>query len=255
MEKVIENITKEDELVKESETTEKSEETVLLDKLPPPTPEEMEQLKTMSFEDRKYWLNKRAFSLCETESTIGKQVAAVLCYPSPKLLEEAEPVTDFGQVTQNIIDLMINTVYTHKGMGLAATQIGYNKQIFIIDCAANSENSASDLRVFINPELTALSKEKVRNGEGCLSFPGLYEQVFRSKSVAGKALDREGKEFEFDHSGDVFAVAIQHENDHLHGINIIDHLQRLAKRFAMKKLQKGINKQNQKPKQFQRRSW
>lgn len=220
-----------------------------------PTEEDIEKLRTMSFEERKFWINERTFSLCETESTIGKQIAAVLCYPSSKLLEEAEPVTDFGQVTQNIIDLMINTVYINKGMGLAATQLGYNKQIFIIDCAANSKNSASDLRVFINPELIALSKEKVRNGEGCLSFPGLYEQVLRPKSVAGKALDREGKEFEFDHSGDVYAVAIQHENDHLHGITIISHFERLAKRFAMKKLQKGIKRQKQQPKQFQRRSW
>ena len=235
------------------ETTEEQKTTV--NEPPPLTEEDIEQLKDMSFEERKLWLNQRAFAWCETTKSVGKYVITVLCYPNTLLHAKAKKVTDFGQKTQNIIDIMINTMYSYKGMGLSATQLGYLENIFIIDCAASNPKSASDLRIFINPEITEKSKETIKEAEGCLSFPGILEPVTRFKGVKGKAFDREGKEFEFDFHGDIHAVAVQHEFDHLLGITMLDHLKGLNKKFALKKLKRGIKYKDSQPKHYQRRNW
>ena len=125
-------------------------------------------------------------------------------------------------------------MYAAPGVGLAATQIGEDLQLFVIDVADQDE--PSDLRVFVNPEILERHDE-VTWTEGCLSFPGVQEDVDRAARVKVRALDRDGKEFTLEAEG-LLAVAIQHEYDHLQGVLMIDHLGSLKKRMVHKKMQR-----------------
>ena len=109
---------------------------------------------------------------------------------------------------------MAETMYAAPGVGLAATQIGEAHRIFVIDCA--EAEAPSELRVFINPEIVETHDQVVWT-EGCLSFPGVSEEVERAARVRVRALDREGKPFELEAEG-LLAVAVQHELDHLNDV-------------------------------------
>ena len=164
-------------------------------------------------------------------------ILTILHYPDKRLRVPGEKVS-LERVKsaefQKLVDDMAETMYAAPGVGLAATQVGVALQLFLIDVAA--ENEPSDLRVFINPEI--LSREDaITWTEGCLSFPGVTEDVDRAARVKVKALDREGQEFELEAEG-LLAVAIQHEYDHLQGVLMIDHLGPLKKRLVHRKMQK-----------------
>ena len=129
---------------------------------------------------------------------------------------------------QTLVDDMAETMYAAPGVGLAATQIGVPLRLFIIDVAVD-EDAASDLRVFINPDLVELVGTTSFN-EGCLSFPGAREDINRAEKVRVRALDRHGKPFEMMAEG-LMAIAVQHENDHLDGKLMIDRLSILRRRL------------------------
>ena len=159
-------------------------------------------------------------------------VRTILHYPDPRLRESGKRVDALTDELRRLIDDMAETMYAAPGVGLAATQVGESWQIFVVDCAAEGE--ASDLRVFVNPEI--VSKEGTLTfDEGCLSFPGAREEVERAEKVRVRAQDREGRWFELDAEG-LLAVAIQHEYDHLHGILMIDRLGPLKKRLLHRKM-------------------
>jgi peptide deformylase len=134
---------------------------------------------------------------------------------------------------------MAETMYAAPGVGLAATQIGEKLQLFIIDIA--EENAPSELRVFINPEILERTGE-ITWQEGCLSFPGVQEDVDRAAHVKVRAQDRHGKWFELEAEG-LLAVAIQHEYDHLQGLLMIDHMGPLKKRLTHRKMVKRAEEQ------------
>ena len=125
-------------------------------------------------------------------------------------------------------------MYAAPGVGLAATQIGEALQLFVIDIA--DQDQPSDLRIFINPEILEEEETVVWN-EGCLSFPGVTEEIERAARVRVRALDREGKAFELEAEG-LLAVAIQHELDHLKGVLMIDHVGPLKRRIIDRKMKK-----------------
>lgn len=156
-------------------------------------------------------------------------------FPDPVLRQKAEPVTSFDGEFQQLVDDMAETMYDAPGVGLAANQIGVTKRVFVVDCAG--EDEPSDLRVFVNPEITEKEGEVVWK-EGCLSFPGVSENVERAEAVHVKALDRFGKPFELDAEG-LLAIAIQHESEHLDGSLMIDHLGPVRRRIVQRKLKKG----------------
>jgi peptide deformylase len=133
---------------------------------------------------------------------------------------------------RQLIDDMAETMYTAPGVGLAATQVGELWQIFVVDCAGDGE--ASDLRVFVNPEILA-SAGTMTFEEGCLSFPGAREEVERAETVRVRAQDRDGRPFELEAQG-LLAIAIQHEYDHLQGVLMIDRLGPLRKRLLHRKM-------------------
>ncbi|HEX7453509.1 MAG TPA: peptide deformylase [Polyangiaceae bacterium] len=162
-------------------------------------------------------------------------IREILEYPDARLREVAQPVAEVTPEIQALVDDMAETMYDAPGCGLAATQLGIAQRIFVIDCAG--EDEPSQLLVFINPEITA--KDGVQTWEeGCLSFPGVTEEIKRAEHVKVRALDRSGKAFELEADG-LLAVAIQHESDHLNGVLMIDKLSALKKRMMGRKLAKA----------------
>lgn len=158
----------------------------------------------------------------------------ILEYPDPRLRDMAKPVVKVTREIQELVEDMAETMYAAPGVGLAAPQVGVSLRVFLIDVAG--EDEPSDLRVFINPEVLATEGTQTWN-EGCLSFPGVSEEIKRAERVRVRALDRDGKPFELEAEG-LLAVAIQHENDHLNGVLMIDKVSALKKRMMSRKLAK-----------------
>lgn len=162
-------------------------------------------------------------------------IRTILHYPDKRLRIPGEKVTDFGPELQALVDDMAETMYAAPGVGLAATQIGVSLRVFLIDIATG-EDEPSDLRVFVNPEILERHGDVVWE-EGCLSFPGVHEEIERAERVKVRAQDREGRTFELEADG-LLAVAIQHENDHLDGKLMVDRLGLLKKRMVHRQMTK-----------------
>ena len=171
-------------------------------------------------------------------------IRTILHYPDPRLRKKAEDVDEVTDEIRQLLDDMAETMYAAPGVGLAAPQIGVAKRIFVIDVAG--EDEPSDLRNFINPEIVNKVGKQVWC-EGCLSFPGVTEDVERAAVVTVRAMDEKGNAFELEADG-LLAVAIQHENDHLDGVLMVDHLGMLKKRIVHRKMVKrdkeGKNKRS-----------
>lgn len=163
-------------------------------------------------------------------------ILEILQYPDPRLTVPAERVEKIDAATRKLIDDMVETMYAAPGVGLAATQVDVHKQIVVIDVS----DDRSDLRVFINPEITRREGMAV-NQEGCLSLPGIYDNVERAESVTVTALDRNGSRFTLNASGGL-ATCIQHEVDHLHGRVFVEHLSDLKQNRIRTKLKKRQRK-------------
>lgn len=156
----------------------------------------------------------------------------ILEFPDPRLRTKAKPVTDFGDEFQQQIDDMFETMYDAPGIGLAAAQVNIHKRFFVIDVS----DDKSEPLVFVNPEF--VDKRGVEEmEEGCLSFPGVYAKVQRANEIVVKAQDRHGQEFELD-TGDLLAVCIQHEHDHIEGKLFVDYLSPLKRNRIRKALEK-----------------
>ena len=147
------------------------------------------------------------------------------------LTKVCRPVTDFNSRLHTLLDDMKETLLDANGLGLAGPQVGMMRRLFIcLDDRDMPEEVPADYEYkfieFINPEILELSEEKVDLYEGCLSFPGHNGAISRSKHVKVKAQDRHGEWFEME-ADDMLARCIQHENNHLDGVTIMD----LAKHF------------------------
>ncbi len=159
-------------------------------------------------------------------------IREILVYPDPRLREVASPVERVDEEIRTLIEDMAETMYAAPGVGLAATQIGVPLRVFVIDIA--SEEEPSNLLAFVNPEILEREGSQTYR-EGCLSFPGVSEDVKRAAHVRVRALDRNGEPFELE-ATDLLAVAIQHENDHLDGELMIDRVSPLRRRLMSRKL-------------------
>lgn len=162
-------------------------------------------------------------------------IREILHYPDPRLREVAKPVEAVTDEIRGLIEDMAETMYDAPGVGLAAPQLGVSLRIFVIDIAA--EDEPSELRVFINPEIFERDGVQTWN-EGCLSFPGVSEEIKRAARVKLRALDAAGNPFELEADG-LLAVAVQHETDHLNGVLMIDKLSAIKKRMMGRKLAKA----------------
>lgn len=166
-------------------------------------------------------------------------IRTILHYPDKRLREPGKKVEKLTPELLQLIDDMAETMYAAPGVGLAATQIGELLQLFIIDIADQDEKS--DLKVFINPEILETEGD-ITWQEGCLSFPGVQEDIDRAAKVKVRAQDRDGRVFELEAEG-LLAVAIQHEYDHLQGKLMIDHMGPLKKRLTHRKMVKRAEEQ------------
>ena len=160
----------------------------------------------------------------------------ILHYPDPRLKTVAEPVREVNDDIKKLVEDMAETMYAAPGIGLAANQIGVLLRIFIIDIA--DEDEPSDLKVFINPEILSADGTQLFT-EGCLSFPGASEEIKRAERIVVRALDAQGKPFELEADG-LLAVAIQHENDHINGVLMIDKVGPIKKRKISRQVQRAL---------------
>ena len=160
----------------------------------------------------------------------------ILNYPDARLYTVAKPVSQVDAKIQRLIDDMAETMYDAPGIGLAATQVDVHQQIIVIDIS----ETKNKLQVFINPKVMT-KKGTQEYEEGCLSVPGVYENVTRAESVVIEALDRNGKPFTLEADG-LMAVCIQHEMDHLLGKVFVQYLSPLKQsriKTKMQKMQRG----------------
>lgn len=161
-------------------------------------------------------------------------IRTILHFPDKRLREKATPVTVINDEIRTLVEDMAETMYAAPGCGLAATQIGVPKRVFVVDTATQDE--PSQLKVFINPEIVSRSGETTWE-EGCLSFPSIHEEIKRAERVKVRALGLDGKPFELEADG-LLAVAIQHENDHLDGALMIDRMSMLKRKMVTRKMEK-----------------
>jgi peptide deformylase len=156
----------------------------------------------------------------------------ILQYPDPRLHKVAKSVVSVTEQTRKLIKDMAETMYAAPGVGLAATQVDVHERIVVIDVSEEH----NDLKVLINPVLLTAEGEE-ESEEGCLSVPGIYEDVIRAERVVIQALDENGKEFKLEADG-LLAVCIQHEMDHLQGRVFVEHLSHLKQTRIRAKLKK-----------------
>jgi peptide deformylase len=157
----------------------------------------------------------------------------ILRYPDPRLHKVAKPVTVFDEKLKQLVADMAETMYDAPGVGLAASQVDVHEQLVVIDVSETNDQ----LQVFINPEIIWSSEERKVYDEGCLSVPGIYDDVERPSEVKVRALDIDGKPFEL-HADGLLAVCIQHEMDHLKGKVFVEYLSPLKRNRIKAKLQK-----------------
>ncbi len=159
-------------------------------------------------------------------------VRPILHYPDPRLRRQALPVAQVDAAVRRLIDDLAETMYAAPGIGLAAIQVNEPRRVIVIDLSEERNQP----QVFINPEIVARDGEQTLE-EGCLSVPGIYEEVTRPNRVRVRALDRDGQPFELEAEG-LLATCIQHGIDHLDGKVFVDYLSRLKQSRIRKKLEK-----------------
>src|SRR5215470_16595302 len=129
----------------------------------------------------------------------------ILEFPDPRLRTRAQPVTEFNEELGRVIDDMFETMYAAPGIGLAATQVDAHKRVIVIDVS----EARNEPVVLINPEI--LTREgAAETEEGCLSVPGIFDEIKRASKIRVRAQDKTGTVFERDCEG-VLAVCVQHE--------------------------------------------
>ena len=161
----------------------------------------------------------------------------ITLYGDKILRKKTADVAGVDMDTIKLIKDMFETMKNASGIGLAANQVGADKQIFIVDLSAVEGYEQSKPVVFINPKIEKFSEEKIVMEEGCLSIPDVRSEVERPKEVVIKFLDTNMKEQELK-AGELLSRVIQHEFDHLQGVLFIDRITEDIK----KKLKKDLNK-------------
>lgn len=137
-------------------------------------------------------------------------------YPEQILRYKAKPISDFNDALKKIAADMADVMYQDDGIGLAAPQVSLSQRIVVI-----GEQDRQSYKVYINPEITFFSKDKISTEEGCLSLPQIFGIVTRANKIHIKYQDLEGKVYKEKFKG-MQAVVLQHEIDHLEGILFID---------------------------------
>jgi peptide deformylase len=175
-------------------------------------------------------------------SVCSTVIHKIVRYGDPVLEREGALVQEFGTgELRQFVDEMFETMYSAKGVGLAAPQVGVSRKITVIDISGGVKEKdvpPSEKIVLINPRIVAREGKQVGE-EGCLSIPGFREQVKRAKKVTVRAQNLEGEWFE--RTGeDLLARAIQHELDHLNGVLFITHISPLKRELIKREIKKLV---------------
>jgi peptide deformylase len=160
-------------------------------------------------------------------------VLDILRYPDARLNKVASPVASVDDRIRRLVQDMADTMYAAPGIGLAATQVDAHERVIVIDTSEDK----NDLLVLINPEIVASGGEKKTYEEGCLSVPGIYDDIERPGRITVRALNARGETFELEAEG-LLAVCIQHEMDHLQGKVFVQYLSRLKQSRIKSKMAK-----------------
>lgn len=154
--------------------------------------------------------------------TVQAKQLAILNYPDPRLHKIAAPVTVFDTALIQLAADMALTMYEAPGVGLAATQVNVHQRLIVVDTSEDK----SALITLINPRIVWASDDLKLWEEGCLSVPGVYEEVKRPDRIRVQAQDLSGATFEIEADG-LLSVCIQHEIDHLNGKVFVQYLSQL----------------------------
>ncbi|WP_159978050.1 MULTISPECIES: peptide deformylase [unclassified Novosphingobium] len=182
-------------------------------------------------------------------------ILEILEVPDARLKQISVPVDKFDDDLRTLVADMFETMYDAPGIGLAAIQVGVPLRVLVIDlqpddedaepeaCTAHGDHhhthqpTKKEPRVFINPEILDPSDDFIAYQEGCLSVPDIFADVERPSSIRARWQDLDGTAHEEEMEG-LMAICLQHEMDHLEGVLFIDHLSRLKRQMALKKLEK-----------------
>ena len=162
-------------------------------------------------------------------------IRQLITVPDEVLRRSSKPIERIGKNEKKLIKNLFETMYHHKGIGLASIQIGIPKRIIVLD-VTNKDEKKKPL-CFINPEIKKISDNTSKYEEGCLSIPNTFIEIERPKTCWVEYIDIDGnkKEMKCD---DLLSTCIQHEINHLDGKLIIDFLSKLKKDLIVKKLSK-----------------
>ncbi len=158
----------------------------------------------------------------------------ILRYPDPRLYKKATRVSEFDDTLRRLVHDMAETMYAAPGIGLAATQVDVHRQVIVIDASEDRKKMIT----LINPEILEAEGTQ-RCEEGCLSVPGVYDEIERAEWIKVAAQDLTGKGVTVEADG-LLAVCIQHEMDHLLGKVFVDYLSRLKQSRIKARMQKLI---------------
>lgn len=163
-------------------------------------------------------------------------VRPILTAPDPRLKAVSEDVARVDDGLKKLIDDMLETMYAEDGIGLAAIQVGVPKRLLVMDLAR--KDGEREPQAFINPRILWASEETTTVQEGCLSVPDIWEDVERPTRITAEFLDRDGTLKTVEADG-LLSTCLQHEMDHLNGVLFIDHLSKLKRSMALRKVQKA----------------
>ena len=158
----------------------------------------------------------------------------ILTFPDHRLRKVASPVTKFDKSLEKLVSDMLQTMYEGGGVGLAASQVNVHKRVIVIDISEDK----GDPMIFINPEFKNLDDKTLLScKDGCLSVPGIEEEITRPDNIYLTWQDIYGNKYEETPSG-LLTVCIQHEIDHLEGKLMVDYLSPLKRDRIRKKANK-----------------
>ena len=164
-------------------------------------------------------------------------VKPIVIWPDPRLREETRQVTEINDDIRQLYQDLVDTMYAHNGLGIAAIQIGDPTRMFLVEASLAGKDKDSDPVAFINPEILETSAETQKSEEGCLSFPGIYVPVERPIHARVRAMNLDGEMFEFEGEG-LLARCLLHEFDHLTGKLLADFVGPLKRKMIKRKLAK-----------------
>lgn len=157
-----------------------------------------------------------------------------------RLHVECKPIQTIDESIRKLAERMLKDMYATDGVGLAAPQVGELVQLIVIDVDYAVPGGRKNPYVLINPKIVVADGPERVTGEGCLSYPGITVEVARPSHVVVQALNLDGELMQYEARDNLFAVCLQHEIDHIHGITMVDHLRPLARAAALRDFEAAL---------------